>query len=72
MLLPLLLAYFVEDYGIRPLFLMRNEASFRVFGSSRPDAVLTATLVGHLQGDGTGEQIQTLGYNRRVFGFDLK
>ena len=27
---------------------------------------------GSLPGGGTGGQIQTLGYNRRVFGFDLK
>lgn len=57
---------------IGPSFLMRPEATHRVSGSSRLDAVVTATRSGRVLGDGTGEQIQTLGYDRRVFGFDLK
>ena len=54
----MLLAYFVEDWGIGSLFLMRREASFRVFGSSGLDAVLTATLMGHLQGVGQGDKFK--------------
>lgn len=54
----MLLTCFVEEWGISPSFLMRPEASFRVFGSLGLDAVLTATHVGHLQGVGQGDKFK--------------
>lgn len=54
----ILLAYFVEGWGIGPPFLMRCEATHRVSESSRLSAVLTATRSGRLQGVGQGNKFK--------------
>ena len=54
----MLLAYLVEDLGVCQPFLMRREASLRVFGRSRLDAVLTPSGVGPGQGVGQGDKFK--------------
>ena len=68
----MLLAYFVEDWGIGPPFLMRCEATHRVSGSTMTRCSRCCDVSESWSGGGTGGQIQTFGYNRRVFGFDSK
>lgn len=55
---PMLLAYFVEDWGIGPPFLMRRKVCVCVSGSSRLDAVLTATRLSHPLGVGQGDKFK--------------
>lgn len=64
--------FFVEDWGIGPPFLMHCEATHRVSGSTMIRCSRCCDGGVSWPGGGTGGQIQTLGYNRRVFGFDLK
>lgn len=63
---------FFKDWGIGPPFLMRCEATHRVSGSTMTRCSRCCDVSESWLGGGTGGQIQTLGYNRRVFGFDLK
>lgn len=55
-----------------PPFLMRCEATHRVSGSAMTRCRRCCDVSESRPGGGTGGQIQTLGYNRRVFGFDSK
>lgn len=63
---------FAEDWGIGLPFLMRCEATHRVSGSTMTRCSRCCDVSESRSGGGTWGQIQTLGYNRRVFGFDLK
>lgn len=64
--------FFVKDWGTGLPFLMRCEATHRVSGRTMTRCSRCCDVSGSWPGGGTGGQIQTLGYNRRVFGFDLK
>lgn len=68
----MLLAYFVDAWGIGPSFLMCCDATVRVSGSTMTGCSPCCDVSGYWLGGGTWGQIQTLGYNRRVFDFDSK